>query len=145
MRPTSALLAALAAAAGTLAACSMLVPCEVPRAPVELGDNLVIQDLVIPPGEPVAAGAQVEVHYACQLEDGREVDSSYARGQTLHFRLGSGAVSAGFDRGIVGMRPGGRRRIFVPPELGYGARGLPGLIPPDAALVYDVELIAVAP
>lgn len=140
---TVAVAVAMCATCALCAACSMFTPSEVPRERVELAGGLVIQDLVIPPTEPVALGDEIEVHYACLLDGVGEVDSSYARGQALWFRLGTGAVAAGFEQGIVGMRPGGKRRIFVPPELAFGSQGVPGLIPPNAPLVFEVELISV--
>jgi FKBP-type peptidyl-prolyl cis-trans isomerase len=84
------------------------------------------------------------VHYTGRLTDGTKFDSSYDRGQPIDFSLGSGVVIKGWDQGIEGMKVGGKRKLTIPPDLAYGARGTPGgPIPPNATLVFDVELVGV--
>ena len=97
--------------------------------------------------EPVK-GAKIKAHYAGTLESGKEFDSSYKRGQPLAFQVGVGQVIKGWDVGILGgegippMKVGGKRKLIIPASLGYGARGAGGVIPPNATLLFDVELVA---
>jgi FKBP-type peptidyl-prolyl cis-trans isomerase len=83
------------------------------------------------------------VHYSGWLTDGTRFDSSLDRGQPFEFRLGAGQVIPGWDEGVAGMKVGGKRKLTVPPQLGYGSHGAGGVIPPDAVLVFEVELLAV--
>ena len=106
--------------------------------------GLVVDD--VKPGEGAIAtkGKTVSVHYAGRLTDGTKFDSSYDRGQPIDFHLGAGEVIKGWDQGIEGMKVGGKRKLTIPPDLAYGARGTPGgPIPPNATLVFDVELVGV--
>jgi len=112
---------------------------------------LSMTDLTPGTGPMALSGKSVEVHYTGWLLDpaapdtkGRKFDSSHDRGQPFGFQLGSGQVIQGWDRGVAGMRVGGQRRLTIPPEFGYGARGAGGVIPPNATLVFDVELLSVA-
>ena len=105
-----------------------------------------VRDLVVPEGGEVAAlGDEVTLEYEMRLEDGTLADSSRERGEPVRFVLGAGAVPPGLEDGILGMRVLGRRRLRVPPELGYGSEGRPPRIPPEAVLVFDVELLDARP
>lgn len=106
--------------------------------------GLKIIDTAVGTGAEAVAGATVQVHYDGRLENGKEFDSSRKRGQPFQFRLGAGMVIKGWDEGIAGMKEGGKRQLVIPPELGYGKRGAGGVIPPNATLVFDVELLRVA-
>ncbi len=92
-------------------------------------------------GEPPSAGSRVRVHYTGMLEDGTVFDSSYKRNQPFEFELGTGQVIAGWDEGIALMKVDAKYRLIIPAELGYGARGAGGVIPPNATLLFDVELL----
>ncbi len=105
--------------------------------------ELKIEDLQAGTGDEATTGRTVDVHYTGWLTDGTKFDSSLDRGRPFSFPLGAGRVIKGWDQGVVGMRVGGKRRLTVPAELGYGARGFPGAIPPNATLVFEVELLAV--
>ena len=109
-----------------------------------------IEDRKIGDGEPAQNGMSVSVHYTGWLFDetaaekkGRKFDSSRDRGQPFRFTLGVGQVIAGWDQGVAGMKPGGQRTLTISPDLGYGASGAGGVIPPNATLVFDVELLAI--
>jgi peptidylprolyl isomerase len=100
-------------------------------------------DEVVGTGDEARAGSRVSVHYTGTLESGRKFDSSRDRGQPFEFDLGAGRVIRGWDEGVAGMRVGGKRRLVIPPELGYGSRGAGNVIPPGATLVFEVELLGV--
>lgn len=101
------------------------------------------RDLVAGQGAEVVSRSVAIVHYTGWLPNGRKFDGSRDRGTPFSFAVGTGMVIAGWDEGIAGMRVGGRRQLVIPPELGYGAEGSGGTIPPDATLVFEVELMGV--
>jgi FKBP-type peptidyl-prolyl cis-trans isomerase len=100
------------------------------------------EELQVGAGAEAVVGTTVEVNYTGWLLDGKQFDSSTGRGP-FAFSLGSGQVIKGWDQGVVGMKVGGKRKLTIPPELGYGMRGFPGVIPAQATLVFEVELLAV--
>ena len=104
--------------------------------------GVTIVDLKVGSGATAASGKTVSAHYTGKFPDGTKFDSSYDAGAPIEFPLGAGKVIKGWDIGIEGMRVGGKRKLTIPPELGYGARGN-GPVPPNATLVFDVELMAV--
>lgn len=106
--------------------------------------GLIIDEFVVGAGTAAAAGQQVTVHYTGWLTDGTKFDSSKDRGDPFVFPLGAGRVIKGWDEGVQGMKIGGKRKLTIPPALGYGARGAGGVIPPNATLVFEVELLGVA-
>ena len=103
--------------------------------------GLVIDEIEIGTGETAVAGRMVSVHYTGWLTDGRKFDSSKDRGQPFRFALGAGMVIRGWDEGVQGMKEGGTRTLIIPASLGYGARGAGGVIPPNATLKFEVELL----
>jgi FKBP-type peptidyl-prolyl cis-trans isomerase FkpA len=105
--------------------------------------GLVVEDLSVGAGDLASAGQRVSVHYTGWLTDGTKFDSSKDRGDPFVFPLGGRRVIAGWDEGVQGMRVGGVRKLTIPPQLGYGARGAGGVIPPNATLVFEVELLGV--
>ncbi len=109
-----------------------------------MSNELKIEDLKQGDGAEAKSGQSVTVHYVgTLLSDGSKFDSSRDRGQGFTFRLGAGQVIRGWDQGVAGMKVGGLRRLTIPPDLGYGARGYPPVIPPSATLVFEVELLKV--
>lgn len=109
-----------------------------------VSDSLQIEDLAVGEGDEAAAGQLVSVHYTGWLTDGTKFDSSVDRGKPFQFQLGAGRVIKGWDQGVAGMKVGGKRKLTIPSDLGYGARGAGGVIPPNATLVFDVELLGVS-
>ena len=113
-----------------------------------MSTSLQIEDTVVGTGEIAEAGHQVRVHYTGWLyengEKGRKFDSSRDRNAAFEFGLGAGMVIRGWDEGVAGMKVGGQRTLIIPSEMGYGARGAGGVIPPNATLLFEVELLGVA-
>ncbi len=106
--------------------------------------ELLIEDIEIGDGAEAVAGSPVNVHYVgVSWSTGAEFDSSWNRGELFEFPLGAGHVISGWDQGVVGMQVGGRRRLTIPPHLGYGSRGAGGVIGPDETLVFVVDLFDV--
>ena len=105
--------------------------------------GLQYQEVRVGSGAAARAGQDVAVHYTGWLLDGSKFDSSHDRGQPFTFGLGRGQVIAGWDEGVEGMQVGGLRKLTIPPQLGYGEFGAGGVIPPNATLVFEVELIDV--
>jgi len=111
--------------------------------PVKLADGLEYYDITVGTGAVATAGKTVTVNYTGWLTNGTQFDSSYDRNQPFSFVLGMGQVIPGWDEGVAGMRVGGKRRLVIPPALGYGASGAGNTIPPNATLIFDVELLSV--
>jgi peptidylprolyl isomerase len=105
--------------------------------------GLKFAEMVVGTGASPHDGQTAVVHFTAWLNDGTQFDSSIDRQKPFGFRLGAGQVIKGWDEGVRGMRIGGKRRLIVPPALGYGPQGLPGHIPPDATLTFDVELLRI--
>lgn len=115
-------------------------------------DKLMIEDVAVGAGEPIASGQTAVVHYTGWLYEpsapdhkGTKFDSSRDKGRPFRFKVGAGNVIKGWDEGVVGMTVGGRRELVVPAQLGYGDAGAGGVIPPGATLLFDVELLAIEP
>lgn len=122
-------------------------PAETQAKPAETAppsnEKLEVNDLVVGKGAEAKAGDSVKVHYVGTLPDGKEFDSSKKHNQPFDFELGAGRVIKGWDQGVAGMKVGGKRKLTVPPSLGYGARGFPPVIPPNSTLIFEVELLEV--
>lgn len=152
------------AAAVVLSACKPQTPPQ-PKAPADsttatagqsqeqtMSTELVKNDVVVGTGEPIARGQVAVVHYTGWLYEpsapehkGKKFDSSRDRGQPFRFPVGGGRVIQGWDQGVAGMQVGGQRILTVPAALGYGERGAGGVIPPNATLLFEVELLAIEP
>jgi FKBP-type peptidyl-prolyl cis-trans isomerase len=132
--------AAAPAPAPTPAAPASPAPPAAPSAPeAPLG----VVDVTVGKGAVAKAGDKVKVHYTGTLTNGTEFDSSRKRNQPFEFVLGQGRVIKGWDQGVAGMKVGGKRKLTIPPSLGYGARGAGGSIPPNSTLLFDVELVEI--
>ena len=105
--------------------------------------DLKLHDLEVGNGQEIKEGDIASMHYTGWLQDGTKFDSSLDRGQPFEFTLGSGNVIKGWDDGVVGMKVNGKRKLIIPPSLGYGSSGAGGVIPPNATLVFEVELLAI--
>lgn len=111
--------------------------------PNPLPTTLTAQDSVVGTGAEAKPGSTVTVNYTGMLPDGKVFDSTSAHGQPFSFKLGAGQVIKGWDQGIAGMKVGGKRRLIIPPGMAYGSQGAGGVIPPNATLIFDVELLQV--
>ncbi|MCC6956759.1 MAG: FKBP-type peptidyl-prolyl cis-trans isomerase [Anaerolineales bacterium] len=110
---------------------------------ITTASGLQYEDLLVGEGAQAQPGDTVSVHYTGWLQDGTKFDSSLDRGQPFTFTLGRGEVIKGWDKGVAGMRAGGKRRLVIPPDLGYGSQGAGGVIPPGATLIFEVELVEI--
>jgi hypothetical protein len=141
----------VAGAAVALAIVAAVLPftgsCDAANQVIEMPDGLKYTDTKLGDGATAAAGDKVSVHYTGWLSKdgakGAKFDSSVDRGRPFDFTLGAHQVIAGWDEGVAGMKVGGERTLTIPPELGYGARGAGGVIPPNATLIFDVQLLKV--
>jgi peptidylprolyl isomerase len=111
---------------------------------VTTASGLKYVDEVVGTGAAPQKGSNVSVHYVGTLTDGKKFDSSRDRNQPLGFKIGVGQVIRGWDEGIMTMKVGGKRKLIIPPSLAYGEAGIPGVIPPNSTLIFEVELLAVA-
>ena len=134
---------ALFVTASVLAQTNTSSPTKVTGAPKTTTSGLQYWDLVVGTGATAVAGKPVRVHYTGWLTNGTKFDSSVDRNEPFVFSLGAGQVVKGWDEGVAGMKVGGKRQLRIPPALGYGARGAGGVIPPNATLIFDVELLQV--
>jgi len=111
---------------------------------VTTSSGLKYVDVVVGKGASPTTGKQVKVHYTGTLENGKKFDSSVDRKEPFSFTIGVGQVIPGWDEGVMSMKVGGKRKLIIPPNLGYGTQGAGGVIPPNATLLFDVELLDVA-
>jgi FKBP-type peptidyl-prolyl cis-trans isomerase len=118
-------------------------PTKVTGAPTKTADGLEYWDIKVGSGATAESGQTVKVHYTGWLTNGKKFDSSVDHGQPFSFRLGAGEVIKGWDEGIAGMKVGSKRQLRIPPELAYGQRGFPPVIPANSILIFDVELLGV--
>ena len=108
-----------------------------------MNGELKIEDLVLGSGKAAVKGALITTQYRGWLEDGSEFDSSYSRGKPFQCVIGTRRVIQGWDQGLMGMQVGGKRKLIIPPDLAYGSRGAGGVIPPNAELTFEVELLKI--
>ena len=143
----------LIAVAVAIPACSQKEPKPATDTRQNLSDNgktvttssgLMYNDLVVGAGPSPVAGKEVKVNYTGWLENGKKFDSSRDHGQPFVFTIGAGQVIPGWDEGVMSMKTGGKRRLIIPPRLGYGSAGAGGVIPPDATLIFEIELLDAA-
>jgi FKBP-type peptidyl-prolyl cis-trans isomerase len=133
----------IAAAAAVWAQTNTAAPTKVTGNGTTTRSGLQYWDIKAGAGDAAVSGKPVRVHYTGWLTNGKKFDSSVDHGQPFTFTLGAGEVIPGWDEGVKGMKVGGKRQLKIPASLGYGARGAGGVIPPNATLIFDVELLAV--
>jgi FKBP-type peptidyl-prolyl cis-trans isomerase len=131
------------ATAGNARADGNSAPAKTTGKPTTTSSGLQYWELKKGTGAVAKTGDSVKVHYTGWLTDGKKFDSSLDRGEPFAFKLGAGMVIKGWDQGVAGMKVGGKRQLRIPAELGYGANGAGGVIPPNAVLVFDVQLLSV--
>jgi FKBP-type peptidyl-prolyl cis-trans isomerase len=134
---------ALIGAVAAWAQSSTAAPTKVTGESTTTKSGLQYWDIKVGAGDVAVSGKPVRVHYTGWLTSGKKFDSSVDHGQPFTFRLGAGEVIPGWDEGVKGMKVGGKRQLKIPASLGYGAQGAGGVIPPNATLIFDVELLAV--
>ncbi len=125
-----------------VSACASTPPAAAPTAASNI-PGLKIEDLTVGTGKEAQPGNTVTVHYTGWLQDGTKFDSSVDRNEPFVFQLGAGQVIPGWDKGVVGMKVGGKRRLTIAPDLAYGAQGYPPVIPANATLTFEVQLLDV--
>jgi FKBP-type peptidyl-prolyl cis-trans isomerase len=118
-------------------------PTKVTGEPTKTASGLEYWDIKVGAGATAQTGQHVKVDYTGWLTSGKKFDSSVGTGKPFDFMLGAGQVIKGWDEGVVGMKVGGKRQLRIPPDLAYGAKGYPGAIPPNATLIFDVQLVDV--
>ena len=128
---------------GQTAATNPSGPTKVTGAPTKTPSGLEYWDITVGTGAVAQTGQQVKVDYTGWLTNGKKFDSSVGTGHPFSFKLGAGQVIKGWDEGVTGMKVGGKRQLRIPPDLAYGAKGYPGVIPPNSTLIFDVQLIDV--
>ena len=110
---------------------------------IVMENGLKVEDVKLGTGAEAKEGNMITAHYTGTLLDGTKFDSSLDRGTPFSFQLGSGQVIAGWDQGVLGMKVGGKRKLTIPPDLAYGEQGIPGAIPSNATLIFEIELLSV--
>ena len=118
-------------------------PTKVTGEGVKTPSGLQYWDIKVGTGQEAKEGSRVRVHYTGWLTNGKKFDSSVDAGKPFDFRVGNGEVIKGWEEGVTGMKVGGKRQLRIPPDLAYGAQGYPGAIPPNATLIFDIQLLAV--
>jgi FKBP-type peptidyl-prolyl cis-trans isomerase len=142
--PVSIATTTAASASASASAPASAAPSAPAAAPApDANAKLVSTDVVVGKGATAKTGSKVSVHYVGTLTDGKEFDSSRKRGKPFVFTLGQGAVIRGWDQGVVGMKVGGKRKLVIPSALAYGPQGRPPVIPPNATLNFEIELVEV--